>query len=185
VKLCPQCGHRLQEGFQICPFDGTEVVDAARATEKSNWSEAAKPSQPPVTRGLSSNRLRRTTHATFGQKYGPSLISCAVVLVLVAAGAFFFFKSNDEPSKTVPTLQEMAQGSDVPGAIAILERRKKDGTMISKEHELLNKLYLQQATTLKNQGQTDSSIELLKKVPTQSEVYSQSVKLANQLKKKH
>jgi hypothetical protein len=103
----------------------------------------------------------------------------------VAAGAFFFFNSTEEPRKTVPTLQEMAEGSNIPGAIAILERRKKEGTMISKEHELLNKLYLQQATALKNQGQTDSSMELLKKVPTQSEVYSQSVKLANQLKKKH
>jgi uncharacterized membrane protein YvbJ len=184
VKLCPQCGHRLQDGFQLCPFDGTEVVDAAKAIEKSNWTETQKLNNAAKPTSLSSARMRRTTHSTW-QQYMPLMLAAVATIVLLAIGAFIATNMNADTKKVEPTLEEMVQNGNLVDVITILERRKKNGTMIAKEHEMLNKLYLQQALKLKEQGKIDLSIDLLKKVPARSDVYSQSTKLANQLKKKH
>jgi uncharacterized membrane protein YvbJ len=184
VKLCPQCGHRLQDGFQLCPFDGTEVVDAAKALDKSNWTETQTLNNAAVPASLSSARMRRTTHSSW-QKHMPLALTALALIVLIAVGAFVITKMDTDTKKTVPTLEEMVQSGNLADVITILERRKKSGDMIAKEHEMLNKLYLQQALKLKVQGKIDSSIDLLKKVPAQSDVYTQSAKLANELKKKH
>ena len=187
MKLCPKCGHRLQDGFQICPFDGTEVVDAAKMLDKNNWTEAQKLTNAAAPRSLTSARLRRSSHTSIWQRQlqVPLALIAIVIIGLLAWGATVLTNSSTAAKKLPPTLDELAHSGDLAAAISILERRKNSATMIGKEHEMLNKLYLQEALKLKDQGNIDEALDLLKKVPVKSDVYAEAAKLSSQLKKKH
>ena len=187
MKNCPKCGYRLPDNHEVCPFDGAELIGDQKKVGRVNWNQRQQIQENAPPTSLTSARMRRTEHTSIWRKQlqVPLAVIAIVLIGLIAWGATLLTNSSPAAKKEPASLEEMAKGSNLPEAISILERRKKNGTMIEKEHELLNELYLKQASKLKDAGNKSRALELLKKVSPQSAVYPQSAKLTAELEKQH
>lgn len=166
MKICPECGRTLHEGFQICPTDGAKLAAPGQILRGG-----------PTTVSSASSLRQATSKLSAYPPWWQILLAVAAVAVIGCSVYMCASKAYTDSHPHVATLDDYIQSKQYDKALEILEGWRARGLQTRADREKLDEVRLEAANAACNEKKFDEAVALLQKIDGKSPKYKDAQRL--------